>query len=335
MVVQAGPDASSGGGSASTQNQGGAVTGGAFYDATGAAAEYRGNFFYGDFNSGRIMRAVVGPGTAVTSVDYFATGNAGATDVSVGPDGALYWVGTPGTVTRAAYIPSQQDIIVSNLHLFTTEARMVAFTVRLATAPAGNVIVSVARASGTGSQEIKAGGLLTFTPSDFLVPQVVVIRSVEDADILDDLATFTVSSIGLAPQTVEVKVIDTTGRSSGPAPGSVGDGNMVPGVPLSAQRNSGDPTLVDLQWGASCGETATDYSVHEGTLGDWYSHGATLCTTSGMTFATLAPSAGNRYFLIVPLDANREGSYGKDSLAVERPRSARLCRVQRDYADCP
>jgi glucose/arabinose dehydrogenase len=71
-VAQPGTNTVSGGGSATTQNMGGALTGGAFYDGTAFPAEYRGNFFFGDYNSGRVQRAIVGPGTTVTSVDYWA-----------------------------------------------------------------------------------------------------------------------------------------------------------------------------------------------------------------------------------------------------------------------
>src|SRR6185436_16506280 len=64
-VAQAGINAVSGGGTATTQNIGGALTGGAFYDGTAFPAQYRGNFFFGDYNSGRVQRVTVGPGTTV------------------------------------------------------------------------------------------------------------------------------------------------------------------------------------------------------------------------------------------------------------------------------
>src|SRR5262249_1326984 len=47
-VLQAGPDAVSGGGTIATQPLGGAVTGGTFYDATDFPPRYRQNFFFGD-----------------------------------------------------------------------------------------------------------------------------------------------------------------------------------------------------------------------------------------------------------------------------------------------
>src|SRR6185295_3612707 len=67
---QAGPDATSSGGTITTMDQGRAVAGGIFYDGTQYPAGYRGNLFYTDFESARVKRAVVGPGTSVQSVDF-------------------------------------------------------------------------------------------------------------------------------------------------------------------------------------------------------------------------------------------------------------------------
>ena len=58
-VAQAGVNATSGGGTATTQNIGGAITGGCFYDSTAFPAAYRGNYFFGDYNSGRMMRVIL------------------------------------------------------------------------------------------------------------------------------------------------------------------------------------------------------------------------------------------------------------------------------------
>lgn len=333
-VSQAGPDASSGGGTATTQALGGAITGGTFYDATAAPPEYRGNFFFGDFNSDRIMRAVVGPGTTVKSVDYFATGNANAIDVSVGPDGALYYVGFGGAILRAAYDSVSQNIVVSSTHVWMNEGSSAAFTVTLATAPASDVNVTVARTGGSSDVGVANGAVLTFTPADFSVPQRITLASAEDLDLAGDVATLTLSSAGITSQTVEVRVADASGVTGGLAPGRVPDGDAVPGLPLTLHKNGANPSDLDLDWSPSCGATAADYSVHEGTLGGWYSHNEALCSTTGATEATISPGEGNRYYLVVPLDDRREGSYGTDSLGVERPRSDIRCRFERDLTPC-
>lgn len=327
---QAGPDATSSGGSAQTQNLGGAVTGGTFYDATGAPPAYRGNFFFNDFNSGRIMRAVVGPGTAVQSVDYFATGNTSAIDVSVGPDGALYYVGQTTTIRRAAYNATAQGIIVSSSHVWMDEGGTSTFMVRLATAPASNVTVGIARTSGSNLISVFGGASLTFTTANFAQPQAVTIGA--DVAAGTDAATFSVSSLGLATQLVVVSSMN------GPifgyeSPGRVPKGGAT-GIPLTIRKNATNPANLDLDWGPSCG-AGSDYSVHVGAIGTWYSHDKLLCTTQGATAATITPGALNSYFLIVPLDRTREGSYGANSNGSERPPSISTCRPASDNTNCP
>ncbi len=329
-AAQAGADATSGGGTAQTQSQGGAVTGGTFYDSTGAPLNYRGNFFYNDYNSGRIMRAIVGPGTTVQSVDYFATGNTSAIDISVGPDGALYYVGHTTTIRRAAYNHAAQEIIVSPSHLWMDEGGMSTFMVRLATSPASELTVDTTRTAGSSLIDVQSGPSLTFTPANFAVPQAVTVRT--DVSAGTDAATLSVSSPGLTTQFVEVSSMNgpIVGYAS---PGRV-PGNGAAGIPLTIGKNAGDPEDLDLDWGPSCG-AGSDYSVHEGSIGNWFSHDKRLCTTQGATVATLTPGTGDSYFLIVPLDLTREGSYGADSLDNERPQSISTCRPASDNTDCP
>jgi len=324
---QAGPDATSGGGSAETQSQGGAVTGGTFYDATGAPSAYRGNLFYNDFNSGRMMRAIVGPGTTVQSVDYFATDNPTAIDISVGPDGALYSVAFGPTIRRAAYNHTAQQIVVSPCHVWMDEGGESTFMVSLATAPASDVIVNITRASGSVRMHVLSGATITFTPLNFAAPQVVRLRA--DGDAGTDVATFAVSSSGLTTQLVEVNSM-TAPIVGYESPGRVPD----TGSPLTIAKNATRPGEIDLDWGPSCG-AGSDYSVHEGAIGAWYGHDKKLCTTHGGTTATLTPGAGSSYFLIVPLDLTREGSYGVSSLGNERPPSIGTCRPASDTTDCP
>ena len=109
-VLQSGPDASSSGGEATTLEQGGCLTGAAFYDATLAPAEYRGNYFYGDCNSGRIMRARIDPvGNSVIGIEHWANGIPGQVGIASGPDGALYYIGNfTNTIYRAAFNTAAQ-----------------------------------------------------------------------------------------------------------------------------------------------------------------------------------------------------------------------------------
>lgn len=208
-TAQAGPDATSGGGTATTLNQGGAVTGGCFYDSTAVPAAYRMNFFYGDLNSGRVMRATLSPSNEVTTVDYFVTGSANQIDVAVGPDGALYYGNLGGTIFRLTYTNFvSQEIIVTPTVVRMVEGGIAVLTVRLATAPPGNVEVNVSRTSGDASITVAEGATLTFGPANWSIPQVARLQAAYDIDSTNDTAGLTVSATALLPQTLTVHALD-------------------------------------------------------------------------------------------------------------------------------
>jgi hypothetical protein len=105
--------------------------------------------------------------------------------------------------------------------------------------------------------------------------------------------------------------------------GTVPDGGSIPGAPLTiAKGNGGD---IVLSWGASCATADADYAAYEGALGDFASHEPRACSTSGARSMTLTPVAGDAYYLIVPVHADREGSYGTGLGDVERPAGASTC----------
>lgn len=113
--------------------------------------------------------------------------------------------------------------------------------------------------------------------------------------------------------------------------GAVPDGDAVPGAPL--QVDTFGSNLL-LSWDASCTPTDDDYEVYEGAIGSWYSHVFRLCSTGGATSAILAPSAGSRYYLVVPRNASNEGSYGQASDATPRPVGGSQCLPQQ-AGTCP
>ncbi len=117
------------------------------------------------------------------------------------------------------------------------------------------------------------------------------------------------------------------------SPGQTPDGSQ--GLPLRISRNALVPTDLDLSWGASCSGTATDYTIHEGALGTWYSHTGIVCSTGGALSDTVTPALFSTYYLIVPISPTAEGSYGLDGAGAERPRSATTCRPVQSLAACP
>jgi hypothetical protein len=105
----------------------------------------------------------------------------------------------------------------------------------------------------------------------------------------------------------------------------------VPDGTLTMGKSGGNVTLA---WGAAC-RTAADYEVYEGQLGVPTSLVSRLCSTAGQLSASLTPSAGNRFYLVVPKSAaGNEGSYGKASDGTERAPAAAACAPQL-LAGCP
>ena len=102
-----------------------------------------------------------------------------------------------------------------------------------------------------------------------------------------------------------------------------GAGGRVAGL---AMARSG--ANLSLSWSPSCSTSDTDYAVYEGTLGSFTTHHSVVCSTSGATSATIAPSPGDAYYLVVPRTASKEGSYGRKSGGTERPAAASACAPQ-------
>jgi hypothetical protein len=119
-----------------------------------------------------------------------------------------------------------------------------------------------------------------------------------------------------------------------PAPEPVGS------VPLPGR---GEPPLsitglpggqLHLSWAPSCAAGDDDYEIYRGTLGDPSSHVPLTCTTGGLTSVTLDPGPGSSYFLAVPRNETREGSYGRGSDDLPRFRPVAACLLQ-ETVHCP
>ncbi len=106
------------------------------------------------------------------------------------------------------------------------------------------------------------------------------------------------------------------------------------GTPLTLQHAAlGNITL---NWSPSCllpGDT--DFGIYEGTVGDFTSHVPRFCSTGGATSRTFLAAAGNRYYLVVPRNATREGSYGTDSNSVQRPQGGVFACWDQAIDVCP
>src|SRR5215467_9140127 len=92
--------------------------------------------------------------------------------------------------------------------LNVNEGASAQFGVRLASAPATNVTVNVARLSGDTDLTVSAGATLTFTPTNFGTFQNVTISAAEDADTANGTAVFRASGTNLTSADVNVSEVD-------------------------------------------------------------------------------------------------------------------------------
>ena len=214
-VAQTGANATSGGGEVrgsgylAGEAMGRSVTGGAFYTSTAFPAASRGNFFFGDYVSGRVFRVTLDANNNVASIDPFSTDVSTIVDVTVGPDGAVYYIGAggDGVIRRTAY-RTPQGLVVTPTHLNLAEGGAQGFSISLATQPAGNVTVNIARTGGDPDVSVQGSEDIQFTPQNWATPQAVRLRAAHDADTTDDTATFAVAAAGLTAVTVTTFVND-------------------------------------------------------------------------------------------------------------------------------
>jgi len=116
------------------------------------------------------------------------------------------------------------------------------------------------------------------------------------------------------------------------AAGAVPNGSDRPGTPLTISHLPDGDLL--LAWGTSCRLSDLDFEIYEGALGDFTSHLPMACTTGDLTEAALTPPEGPAYYLVVPRNQTREGSYGRASDGSERPAPVSTCLLQA-FAACP
>jgi hypothetical protein len=91
---------------------------------------------------------------------------------------------------------------------------------------------------------------------------------------------------------------------------------------------------VKLTWGASCDSGDGDYEIYSGIVGAYYTHVSTVCSTAGAKTWTLPGAGSSAYYLIVPANGVKEGSYGTRSGGVERPTGSFAC-LARELGGCP
>lgn len=97
-----------------------------------------------------------------------------------------------------------QDIVLSSNALTVPEGGSASFNVQLAAQPTSNVVVTVAKAANGDPDLTTTTTSLTFTPTNWNSAQSVPVAAAQDADATDGVASFALSSSGLATRSVEV-----------------------------------------------------------------------------------------------------------------------------------
>jgi hypothetical protein len=108
--------------------------------------------------------------------------------------------------------------------------------------------------------------------------------------------------------------------------GAAPNGASVPGQALRVAKSGNG--MVELSWGASCVGSDSDYGIYEGAIGDFFDHSVRLCSTGGATDVAFSPAPASSYYLVVPNNGAREGSYGTNSNAIPRIQSGDSCFEQ-------
>ena len=90
-----------------------------------------------------------------------------------------------------------------------------------------------------------------------------------------------------------------------------------------------DDGTLELSWGESCSPAEEDFAVYAGEIGGTFAADDRItCTTFGRTFVELDLEPGDRFYLVVPQSADREGSYGTDGENTQRLPSVAACLPQ-------
>ena len=135
---------------------------------------------------------------------------AGVSDADLADDMATISVSATGVPAASVAVlvsdDDRQGFILDRTQLMITEGQSETISVNLRFAPPSAVMVSLASGDSTVAQVMPT--TLTFTPTNYNVPQQVTVSAQEDPDLTSEMTTVTVSAAGLTPAMVSVSVTD-------------------------------------------------------------------------------------------------------------------------------
>ncbi|MCH7812633.1 MAG: right-handed parallel beta-helix repeat-containing protein, partial [Planctomycetes bacterium] len=111
-------------------------------------------------------------------------------------------------VDMGAHEGPTQALLIAGDPVGVPEGQTAEFTVTLACEPAGPVQVSVAYGLGDADIYVESGATLTFDPTDFWIPQTVVLAAADDDDLSEGIARFRISAPDTAFATVVAREIE-------------------------------------------------------------------------------------------------------------------------------
>jgi len=160
----------------------------------------------------------VGAGTSLTFDKFnYATPQVVTLDAMEDQDTlngtATIVISSPG-YTSAYVVANESDnddlpgFLIGGEPVVVREGRTGMFTVALPQDPCGLVDVSVFKTSGDPDITVASGTLLTFSSSNYTIPQTVTLMAAEDLDNLDGTALFSVSALGYTTANVVASELD-------------------------------------------------------------------------------------------------------------------------------
>jgi hypothetical protein len=156
-----------------------------------------------------------------------------------------------GNAPQLVVTPPPQELVVSAAGVTVPEGGSAGFTVKLATRPAADVVVNVARAAGGDADLAGTPGTLTFTPANWNVARPVTVTAAEDGDATNGAASFTLSSAGLAAKSVTATEAD----------------NDVPAAPVTILAAADAYVRDGSAYAGTNFGTATQLQVKQGSAG--------------------------------------------------------------------
>jgi hypothetical protein len=177
--------------------------------------------------SGNTGLATVSPGTlSFTAANYNVAQNVivtGVQDADLVGGSTTVTASAPGATSGSFGVNVTDDdvqrAVVNPSALSLTEGGNSSFGVTLAFAPISNITVNVL--SGNTGVATVSPATLTFTPANFNVSQTVMVTAPQDADLVANSTSVTVSEASITPGSVVVDVTDNDVQTVLVSPGSL------------------------------------------------------------------------------------------------------------------